>query len=46
MKTNKVLVTDAVRTVKRTLPRFISIIAIVALGKFVSPLLTLAIVLS
>lgn len=32
MKTNKVLVTDAVRTVKRTLPRFISIIAIVALG--------------
>lgn len=32
MKTNKVLVTDAVRTVKRTAPRFISIIAIVALG--------------
>ena len=32
MKTNKVLVTDAVRTVKRTMPRFISIIAIVALG--------------
>jgi len=32
MKTNKVLVTDAVRTVKRTSPRFISIIAIVALG--------------
>ena len=32
MKTNKVLVTDAVRTVKRTMPRFMSIIAIVALG--------------
>lgn len=32
MKSNKVLVTDAVRTVKRTMPRFISIIAIVALG--------------
>ncbi len=32
MKTNKVLITDAVRTVQRTSPRFISIIAIVALG--------------
>lgn len=32
MKTNRILITDAVRTVRRTLPRFISIIAIVALG--------------
>ncbi len=32
MKTNKVLITDAVRTVRKTAPRFISIIAIVALG--------------
>lgn len=32
MKTNRILTTDAVRTVRRTLPRFISIIAIVALG--------------
>lgn len=32
MKINKVLLTDAVRTVQRTAPRFISIIAIVALG--------------
>ncbi len=32
MKINKVLLTDAVRTVQRTAPRFVSIIAIVALG--------------
>ncbi len=32
MKINKVLITDAVRTVQRTAPRFVSIIAIVALG--------------
>ena len=32
MKTNRILITDAVRTVRRTMPRFISIIAIVALG--------------
>ena len=32
MKINRVLLTDAVRTVQRTAPRFISIIAIVALG--------------
>ncbi|MBQ8503007.1 MAG: FtsX-like permease family protein [Clostridia bacterium] len=32
MKINKILITDAIRTIERTSPRFISIIAIVALG--------------
>ena len=32
MKINKVLITDALRTVKKSRSRFVSIIAIVALG--------------
>lgn len=32
MKISKILVTDAIRTIERTAPRFVSIIAIVALG--------------
>lgn len=32
MKINKILITDTIRTIERTSPRFISIIAIVALG--------------
>ncbi len=32
MKINRILITDAIRTIERTSPRFISIIAIVALG--------------